>query len=259
MKERDKTILNIVSIICLFTGVLFLLYFIIITSYAGLRTSFGWFWSMGGIGLLATYIVIKLLIKYQIKIPSFIAIPIITIVLMGVVIFAALESVIIYHSFVKPEKNADYMIVLGAQVRGDRITKSLKARLDTAADYLKENENTIVILSGGRGPGENITEARAMHGYLINKGIKEESLIMEEQSTNTFENIKYSKEYMNGSHNKVIIVSNGFHIYRAVGVAKKQNIGDVSGLSAPSDPILRISYYVREVLAVIKDKMLGNI
>lgn len=240
-------------------GLLFLLYYAIITIYAGVSTSFGWFWITGGICFLLISILLRILIRAQVKIPAVIGVPVAGIFLMGLLVFGITEAVIIYHASMEPEGNADYMIVLGAQVRGKRITKSLKARLDTAVSYLEDNEGTTVIVSGGQGAGEDISEAEAMKGYLIQRGIPERNIIMEDKSANTYENIRYSRRLMSPGNHKVVIVSNGFHIYRAVALAKKQKIGQAEGLAAPTDRILFISYYVREALAVIKEKLTGNI
>ena len=75
--------------------------------------------------------------------------------------------------FSKPERGAQWIIILGAQVRGRKITDSLKRRLDAAIHYLEENERTMVVVSGGRGPGEDISEADAMEQYLIEQGVAE--------------------------------------------------------------------------------------
>ena len=152
----------------------------------------------------------------------------------------------------------DYLIVLGAQIRGTRITNSLYKRLKTAETYLKENPDTLVIVSGGQGSGEDITEAQAMKEFLIENGIREDRILVEDKSTNTHENILYSKKLINRADAKVAVVTNGFHIFRSIGIAKKQGLENVQGLSAPSDPILLVNYYIREVFGVVKDFLFGN-
>jgi uncharacterized SAM-binding protein YcdF (DUF218 family) len=112
--------------------------------------------------------------------------------------------------------------------------------------------------AGGRGPGEDITEAEAMKQYLTANGISENRILKEEQSTNTNENIIFSKELIQKENAAVAVVTNGFHVFRATGIAKKQGLLNIQGLSAPSDARLLINYYVREVLGVIKDKLAGN-
>jgi uncharacterized SAM-binding protein YcdF (DUF218 family) len=169
------------------------------------------------------------------------------------------EGTIIYHANQKADPDLDYLIILGAQVRGTKITKTLQKRLDTAATYLQENPRTIAIVSGGRGRGEDISEAEAMRRYLMEQGIDALRIRMEDSSTNTNENIRYSKNIIQDENAKVAVVTNGFHIYRAIKIAQKQGLNEIQGLAAPSDSKLFINYYVREVFGVIKEKLAGNI
>ncbi|BBF44992.1 hypothetical protein lbkm_3732 [Lachnospiraceae bacterium KM106-2] len=170
-----------------------------------------------------------------------------------------MEGIIIVNANQKPKSNADYVIILGAKVRGTTITKSLKARLDTAYDYLIENPNTVAIVSGGKGPGEDISEAAAMEKYLKQKGIDKKRIQLEDKSVNTHQNIKFSRRIAQNDDASFVVVTNGFHIYRATRIARKQGLKRVEGLSAPCDKIMLISYYVREGFAVVKYKLSGMI
>jgi uncharacterized SAM-binding protein YcdF (DUF218 family) len=245
--------------VCLIAGILCLAYYGIITLYAGVGTAFAWFWVCAGIGLLLLALIIRYMANHDIKLPGLLRCLIIIGVTIGVGVFLILEGTIIYYSGQKADAGVDYLIVLGAQVRGTTVTKSLKKRLDTAADYLSENPDTMVIVSGGQGTGEDISEAEAMYRYLILKGIADERILQEDQSTNTEENIRYSKKLMEDENTSVAIVTNGFHIFRSVSIAKKQGLSQAQGLAAPSDQILTLNYYVREVVGVLKDFVFGNI
>jgi uncharacterized SAM-binding protein YcdF (DUF218 family) len=124
---------------------------------------------------------------------------------------------------------------------------------------LEENKNSIAIVSGGQGSGEDISEAEAMSKYLLSKGISKNRIIKEDQSTNTNQNILFSNKFMPEGNRKTVIVTSRFHVYRAIQIAKKQGLEDVQGLGAPTDKILALSYYVREFIAVMKDRLVGNI
>lgn len=240
-------------------AVLCLLYYGVITGYAGTGTAFAWFWLCAGISLLIIGFIIVCVVKREIRIPSFLKIGLITVTTIGICLFLIVEGTVIYYSTRKAEPGADYLIVLGAQVRGTVVSKSLKKRLDTAWIYLKDNPETIAIVSGGQGAGEDISEADAMEKYLIAKGIDKERIIKEDKSTNTVENLRFSIELMDGSKARVVIATNGFHIFRSLSIAKKQGLEEVQGLAAPSDRILVLNYYVREVAGVLKDYVFGNI
>ena len=94
----------------------------------------------------------------------------------------------------------EYIIVLGAHVEGTRLTLALLERTRRALQYLQENPETKAVLSGGKGTGEAITEAQAMYHYLTEHGIKGERLILEERSTSTAENLKFSLDLIGLDH-----------------------------------------------------------
>ncbi len=251
--------MSILFVLCILGGIFCLVYYGSITMYAGVGTAFAWFWICAAIGLILIGIVIIYIMKNEIKLPSLIRHIVITIIAIGVCFGLLLEGTIIYHSQKEAKPGVKYLIVLGAQVRGDRITKSLKYRLDTAKEYLNANLETKVIVSGGQGPGENLSEAEAMSRYLVEHGIDESRIIMEGNSTNTVENIQFSKSLLPSDNTSIAVVTNGFHVFRSICIAKKQGLTNVQGLAAPSDQILTINYYVREAAGVMKDLLFGNI
>ena len=85
----------------------------------------------------------------------------------------------------------DAVIVLGCGLKGDRIGRQLTGRLDAAVVYCKRNENAVIVVSGGKGKGETVTEAFAMERYLVSKGIEKSRIIKDERSTSTYTNLKY--------------------------------------------------------------------
>lgn len=239
-------------------SILSLLYFFVITVYSGLGTAFSMFWLTAGAAGLLVCLGIKYMAVHEIKVIESIRILFIIAAIAGLILFAVIEGIIISHADRKVEQGLDYIIVLGAQIRGTTITKSLKKRLDTALKYLKENPLTVAIVSGGRGEKEALSEAEAMKRYLISRGITENRIIKEDRSRNTFENILYSKVYLKGNSSAAII-TNSFHIYRSVQIAKKQGLSGIKGLAAPTDRIMAVNYYVREAAGVLKDKLMGNL
>lgn len=172
--------------------------------------------------------------------------------------FAVTETIIVKTGYSKPDNGADYVIVLGAQVNGTKVSQALKHRLEAAYSYATVNEATKIIVSGGQGSGEEVTEAKAMFDYLVERGIAPERIIKEEQSTNTNENIMYSKELMEHA-DYVVVVTNRFHLFRGTQIAKKQLSQKVEGLGAKTGNALFLNYYVREAFAVVKDKIVHNI
>lgn len=154
----------------------------------------------------------------------------------------------------------DAVVVLGAGVKGERVTKLLALRLDQAAEYSEKNPNAVIIVSGGQGPGEDITEALAMERYLIDKGVAAERIVKEEVSSSTYQNLLYSKELLDGLFDrpyKIAVITNDFHIFRAAGFAKRL------GLDATHYHAKTVWYgvpynYARECLAVVKMWIIGK-
>jgi len=150
--------------------------------------------------------------------------------------------------------NPEYLIVLGAQVKEDRPSVVLKYRLDAARDYLIEHPEAKAVLSGGQGSNEPFSEAEGMRRYLAD--IEPERLILEDRSMTTKENLKNSLALTGDV--PIAVVTNNFHLFRAVMTAKKAGYSDVSGIAAGSKLFYLPNNLTREVLAVIKETVLGR-
>jgi uncharacterized SAM-binding protein YcdF (DUF218 family) len=233
------------------------LYYIIIVTYNGPQTAFSEFWLFAFLTGTLLCILLKYFLMHGVKLPPSWSMLSGILIGIGIIIFICIEGAIVSRSKQYANAGMNYIIVLGAQVRGTEITKNLIKRLNTAITYLRDNPETIVIVSGGKGESEALTEAEAMKQYLLRHYIRENRIIKEDRSRNTFENILYSKSLIK-SGKTVAIVTNGFHIFRSMRIAGKQGL-TVQGLAAPTDALLAVNYYVREVVGVLKDKLVGNI
>jgi uncharacterized SAM-binding protein YcdF (DUF218 family) len=148
----------------------------------------------------------------------------------------------------------DAVIILGAGIRGEAVTLPLAYRLDKGVEYINKNPNAVVVVTGGQGPQENITEALAMEKYLISKGISDNKIIKEEKATSTYENFKFSKTLLDEHFKrpyKITCITNDFHIYRAGQLAKIVGI-DATSYSARLQWYAVPITYLREFLAVLK-------
>ena len=121
-------------------------------------------------------------------------------------------------------KNLDYIIVLGAGIKGTRVTPLLASRIDKGIELLKYNPNAKLILSGGMGPGEDIPEGVAMADYAKQNGVSEEKIIIEDKSKNTYENLLFSSKLMDKENPNIALVTTSYHVFRALVFAKKLNI-----------------------------------
>lgn len=151
----------------------------------------------------------------------------------------------------EPPENA-VVLVLGAQVINGYPSLILWGRIHCAAEYLSENPSSICIASGGQGPDESISEAQCIRDTLVEDfGIQSERIILEDQSTNTRENIAYSKEIIieNGLSEHVVVATDGFHQYRAQKVVLDNGLTPYA-LPARSDSRLILPMSIRELFAI---------
>lgn len=121
-------------------------------------------------------------------------------------------------------KKLDYIIVLGAGIKGKQVTPLLAGRIDKGIELLKYNPNAKLILSGGMGPGEDIPEGVAMATYAKDKGVSDERIIVEDKSKNTYENLLFSSKLIDKDNHKLALVTTSYHVFRALVFAKKLNI-----------------------------------
>ncbi|MGE5629667.1 MAG: YdcF family protein [Caulobacteraceae bacterium] len=169
--------------------------------------------------------------------------------------FIIIEGLIIAPPVSACKNGADYIIILGSGLRGEQLSLSLKSRLDKGLKYIHSNPGAQIVVTGGQGKGEAITEAEAMKRYLVSKGISGKQIIKEEKSASTYENFKYTKavlaEGSTGENISAAIVTNDFHIFRSMIIARHLGF-EACPLPAATPILIRPNCYVREYFAVIK-------
>ena len=159
----------------------------------------------------------------------------------------------------KPPKENATVVVLGCQVRGNTPRKKKKKRIDTAFEYLKANPDVKCVASGGQGSDENISEAECIKEYLVDMGIDESRIFIENKSVNTNENIKFSAEIIkkNALNENMAIVTDGFHEMRAALIAKR--LGYECGAVSSKTPMRYVSAFTtREVIALTAALLLNR-
>lgn len=154
-----------------------------------------------------------------------------------------------------PEKEYDYVIVLGSGLKnGNELSYVLLRRLNTALEVVESSPDVTVIVSGGKGPDENISEAEAMRNYLVSKGINFDQILLEDKSTSTAENLSYTHDLMKSkslSDGRIALVTNDYHSFRAKYLASKNGL-EVDSISSKTAIMVRINYMIREYYACIK-------
>ena len=186
-------------------------------------------------------------------------------ILVGVLSFGGLFAAVMYGSYNHITGDPQVMVILGCRVMpGGEPSMLLQDRLETALDYLEEDPDILVVVSGGQGSNEPVSEAACMAGWLEERGISEDRIFQEDQASNTKENLICSKDLLaregiDVGETDVLVVSNGFHLTRARMLAERFGYGEVSTLAAPSSHIpSRIQMYIREPLALVKSFLLDR-
>lgn len=261
-----------------------LVYYGVILLYAGFSVSYSWIWLAGafffGLLLLGEWY----RRRHPKKVPLWATVAAYTFLTASLSIFLVVEALIFWGAAGSGSENMDYVIVLGARVGDGTISNSLRARLDKAIEYSRKNPGTVFILSGGQSHGEPLAEAQVMYDYLLYNGVPAQQMVMETVSTSTVENIAYSKVMIDRieeqrrkemqSRGPVVapgpflrveekpiqtgVLTSSYHLFRAKETAEKWGIAGVHGIAAKSDLILLPHFCVRECLAILKDKLMGN-
>lgn len=178
-------------------------------------------------------------------------------ILAGCLLFSALFTAVVTGAKDDIDAQPQVMLILGCQVMDWGPSYLLQDRLDTALAYLEEHPDMLVVVSGGQGSNEPMSEAKAMADFLVSHGISESTILLEEKSTSTWENLQFSAALLEAcgvdTTDGILIVSNAFHLRRAGMLALRAGFAEVDVLAAPSSHIpSRIKMYIREPIALAK-------
>ena len=188
---------------------------------------------------------------------------------LGLVLFGALELVIAVHSRDRVVENPPpkVMVIFGCQMRRDGPSVLLKDRLDAALAYWEAHPDIKIVVTGGKGDDEHVSEARGMYDYLTAHGVDGANIYMEDKSRNTWQNINNTFALMEREGwsltGDVLLVSSGFHLARIemlwdrarAQALRGETYGGqyVSTLAAPvSHAPSAVQMFFREPLALVK-------
>lgn len=250
MKKRINDVFGIL-------GVLFILYWLACGLFVRFGQSMLWIWPALGACSLLRYALVRSSLKrgVPLPIPSWAVTAIRLLFCAGLVVFLAAEGLILSGIRSDCPENIDYLIILGAKTG----SVTIERRIDTAAEYLLRNPDTIAIATGGKGTDEEIAEGAYIRNGLIERGIGGERIRTEESSVNTSGNLKYARELIADTNASAAVVSNEYHLFRARLLAKKVFGRKVSALGFRSLRLTFPHYMVREFVGLIHDLVLGNL
>jgi len=253
LKKTHEVIINIlIRPILIFIGFMCIWYFLAVSNFIGYISSINYLWVFIGFFIILTAVLLKLLIIVYYKMHKILKIIFSCLIIAVLSSFIIIESLILINARYKNHENADYIIILGAGLYRGGPSLTLFRRINAAINYSYNNPNVKIIVSGGTPEGMRISEAEVMSRVLQSSGININRIIIEDRSSNTYENLKYSSELISNLNKKVVISSSEFHLFRAQIIAKKLDYENIGTLASRTPDILLPNYYLREYFAVIK-------
>ncbi len=182
-------------------------------------------------------------------------------IVVGFPLFLVAEIPVLRDARGSEDTTAPWLIVCGAGVNGSTPSRSMTDRLEKTLEWMDENPGSAVILSGGQGPGEDLSEAQAMRGWLAARGVDTDRLLLEDKSSNSYENLVNSLALIQAdggdSAGKVAILSSEYHLHRLGWMAKKLGCEPVLVAARTTKVSLFINYAIREACGMWKIWLLG--
>ena len=182
-------------------------------------------------------------------------------IVIGLPLFLVAEIPVLRDARGSEDTTAPWLIVCGAGVNGSTPSRSMTDRLERALVWMDENPDSTVILSGGQGPGEDVSEAQAMYDWLAERGVDTARLLLEDKSASSYENLVNSLAIIqaNGGDTagKIAILSSEYHLHRLGWMAKKLGCQPVLVPARTTKFSLFLNYAIREACAMWRFWLLG--
>jgi len=256
--SMKKTMYRLLTVL----GILGILDTVLVSIYTGINVGTLFPGAVGGITVIYVYIKLKIRKGKPLIRNSAVRKLAAVLLILGVLIFVSVEALLVYGSVSQEDVETDYLIILGAGLRGDNITLVLQERLLKGIEYLEKYPAAKAVVTGGRGFGESITEAEAMEGFLISRGVAPERIIKEDRATSTMENFLFSKELLKKSgkadENRITVITNDFHMLRSKLLARRVGF-DPYGIACDTPISVRLNCYIREFFALVKSFFLDKV
>ena len=234
-------------------GMACIVYYFVFSLWSRFGLSLSWMWLFFGVVLLGAAVLAG-------RVPGWVTVAWRSVLSTGLAVTIALIALVAAGMNVQAPEGLDYIIVLGARVEPDGSpSPALRRRLDAAKAYLEENPDTVAIVSGGYGTDEPMAEAVCMQRELISAGIAPERILVEDQSSSTEENLAFSKALIDKPYPSVGVVTNNFHVYRALLYAKQAGFTNAHGVAAEYVGPTLLHYMVREVVCLVVGRLTGSL
>lgn len=249
--KRSERILNRIVLI---VGVACIAYYLALGLAVRFGQSLQFLWLLAGALCIARYLYWRHAERHG-RLPRRRPVILLRAILCAVLaLFLAAQGLILSAGLAPAPKGLDTIIVLGAKVNSG----ALRNRIQVAQEYLTDNPDAIAVLSGGQGADEEMSEAQFMYERLLSAGIEPERLILEDRSADTQQNLLFSRDLIPEGAS-IGLVSNNFHIFRALHLAQEAGYEDVHGVPVATSLLSLPHYLMREFCGVAYELVRGNI
>ena len=236
--------MNALGIVYLLTGGACVAYYFIIGFYSRFGLSIQWIWLAGGAALIIAGLLTRVSLPHWLRYAWRAAL------IAALALLALLEGLVISGMSATAPPGMDYLMVLGASVYDDGPSPALVRRINAVTGCLDQHPDALIIATGGQGEGERITEAQCIRDELVRRGVDPARILLEDKSTNTWENMTFSKALIDRDDATVGIVTNNYHVWRSTRLARRAGLTNVHGIAAEYTGPTLIHFMVREAISI---------
>ncbi len=236
--------MSALSIIYLAAGAACFIFYVVIGLYSRFGLSLGWIWPALGVALIAAGLLTRA------HLPQWLRWTWRALLCAGLALVIGLEALVISGMNAAAPPGMDYLVVLGASVYQDGPSPALTRRINAVMACLDDHPNAVIIASGGQGRREPVSEAQCIRDELVKRGVDPGRIVLEDRSTDTLENLVNSRAIIGDDDARIGIVTNNYHIWRSLRLARKAGLNNVYGIAAEYTGPTLFHFMIREAVSI---------